>query len=83
MDKSINKEAFKATMTKIWNPEGWIIFYKVGHNRMLIEFQKDVDIDGVLASRPWSFDKHLICIQEFDSHTPPNEINFTHEPFLI
>lgn len=45
MDKSINKEAFKATITKIWNPEGWIVFNEVGHNRMLTEFQKDVDID--------------------------------------
>lgn len=42
-----------------------------------------MDIEHVLNGRSWSFDKNLICIQEFDSNTPPSEMNFTHEPFWI
>ncbi|KAF5471950.1 hypothetical protein F2P56_008707, partial [Juglans regia] len=83
MEKGLNREAFKSTMIKIWNLEGWIAFSEVGHNRFIIEFQKVLDIERVLNGRPWSFDKYLICIQEFDSNTPPNEIKFTQEPFRI
>ncbi|XP_040992702.1 uncharacterized protein LOC121239512 [Juglans microcarpa x Juglans regia] len=83
MEKSLNREALKLTMTKLWNPEGRIVFNEVGHNRFIIEFHKEVDIERVLKGIPWSFDKHLICVQDFDSSTPPTEINFTHEPFWI
>lgn len=40
-----------------------------------------MDIERVLNGKPWSFDKNLICIQEFDSNTPLNEMNFSHEHF--
>lgn len=83
MEKNLNKEAFKASMTKVWNLEGSIVFHEVGHHKYLIEFQKSVDIDRVLKGRPWSFDKHLICIQLLDNSNPPNEDMFTYEPFWI
>ncbi|XP_040988946.1 uncharacterized protein LOC121236564 [Juglans microcarpa x Juglans regia] len=83
MDKNLNKEAFKGTVTKVWNLEGSVWFNEVGHHRFLVEFQKDVDIERVLNGQPWTFDKHLICIQPFGKSTPPNEMIFNQEPFWI
>lgn len=83
MDRNINKEALKTTMTKIWNPKGWLQFNEVGHNRYLVEFQKVMDKERVLNIRPWSFDKNLVCIQEFSTTIPPAELVFTHEPIWI
>lgn len=84
IDKNMKKEAFKAAMTKIWNPEGWLFFKEVGHNKFIVDqFQKRMDMERVLNGRPWFFDKSLICIQQFDSNTPPNEMNFNQEPFWV
>ncbi|XP_040995985.1 uncharacterized protein LOC121242150 [Juglans microcarpa x Juglans regia] len=82
MDKNLNKEAFKRSVTKVWNPEGSVWFTEVGHHLFLVEFQKDVDIVRVLNGRPWTFDKHLIFIQLFDKSTP-NEMIFNQEPLWI
>lgn len=50
MDNSL-KEAFKATLPKVWNHEGSICFKKVGHHKFLVEFQRDVDIERELNGR--------------------------------
>lgn len=42
-----------------------------------------MDIDWVLNGRPWSFDKNLICIQDFSTTILPTRLVFTHEPFWI
>lgn len=43
VDKSVNEEAFRSTMSTVWKPEGWIQFKKVEDNRMLVEFQYEQD----------------------------------------
>ncbi|KAF5465302.1 hypothetical protein F2P56_015322 [Juglans regia] len=79
----VNRQAFKSTMSKIWRPEGWIQFKDVGVNRMLVEFQYDRDKEKVLAGRPWSFDRALICLQEVDGEVPLKDIKFERELFWV
>lgn len=81
MDKSFNKVAFKATLTKVWNLEASISFGEVGNHRFLVEFQRRTDIERVMQGKPWTFDKHLI--QTIDRSTPPIEVKFYQEPFWI
>ncbi|XP_041009453.1 uncharacterized protein LOC121253514 [Juglans microcarpa x Juglans regia] len=83
MDKNLNKEAFKTTMSKIWNPEGAVSFTKVGYHKFLVELQKAMDIERVKKGTPWSFHKNLIYFKEFDSKIPLSEVVFTHEPFWL
>ncbi|XP_042952204.1 uncharacterized protein LOC122289286 [Carya illinoinensis] len=81
--RSVNREAFKSTMAKVWNLEGWITFKEIGFNKFLIEFQLLSDKRKVLQGRPWSFDRHLICMKDFKDDLAPNEISFKTEPFWV
>ncbi|XP_042939400.1 uncharacterized protein LOC122274425 [Carya illinoinensis] len=82
-DRSVNREAFKSTMAKVWNLEGWITFKEIGFNKFLIEFQLLSDKRKVLQGRPWSFDRHLICLKDFEDDLAPNDISFRTEPFWV
>ncbi|XP_041025493.1 uncharacterized protein LOC121265896 [Juglans microcarpa x Juglans regia] len=82
-NKVVNREAFKSTMSKVWKPEGWIRFKEIGENQVLLEFQKEQDKGIVIAGRPWSFDRMLACLEEFDGCTPLKEIPFAFEVFWV
>ncbi|XP_041025460.1 uncharacterized protein LOC121265854 [Juglans microcarpa x Juglans regia] len=52
-------------------------------NRLLIEFQLLSDKKKVLHGRPWSFDRYLVCLKDFDGELSPNEVQFSSEPFWV
>ena len=37
----------------------------------------------MLKGRPWSFDKSLLVVQEYNTETRPSRISFDHSPFWI
>lgn len=82
-NKIVNREAFKKTMSAAWKPEGWVKFKEVGKNRMLVDFQLEKDKTKVMLGRPWSFDRMLVCLQEFDGTSPLKEILFSSEVFWV
>lgn len=61
-----NKEAFKAMLRKIWQLAELIYFHKLGFNLLLAEFEDNLDKNRVLCDSPWSFDRNLILLQDFD-----------------
>ncbi|XP_042939449.1 uncharacterized protein LOC122274478 [Carya illinoinensis] len=81
--RTANREAFKTTMSKIWNTEGWLTFKELETNQFLIEFQLHSDKQKVLQGRPWSFDRHLVCMKELEGILSLSEVHFLTEPFWI
>ena len=47
-DRYANREAFKSTMSKVWNTKGWISYRDLGPNKFLLEFQLILDKEKVL-----------------------------------
>ncbi|XP_042962426.1 uncharacterized protein LOC122296689 [Carya illinoinensis] len=82
-DRTLNREAFKNTMAKVWNTSGWLTFKEFCPNKFLLEFQLLSDKKKVLHGRPWSFDCHRICLKEFESDLSPIEVQFNLEPFWV
>ena len=70
-------------MEKVWRPVRGMEFRKLGENSMQFVFFSKKDYDRVLMGRPWSFDKFLLVIQEYDSETRPSEVSFDQSPFWI
>jgi hypothetical protein len=52
-------------------------------NVWIFEFSKETDKVRVLKDRPWSFDRSLLALTEFDSGIPSSLWNFTSSPFWI
>ncbi|XP_042944730.1 uncharacterized protein LOC122278618 [Carya illinoinensis] len=82
-DRVVNREAFRATMSKVWHPEGWIQFKDEGENKVVVEFQFEQDKVKVLHGRPWTFDRSLVCMQEIDGLVPLKDLTFTRETFWV
>lgn len=81
--KTVNKEAFRSTLAKFWSSDGWLTFREVGENRFLVEFQNLSDKEKVMHERPWSFDRHIVNLQDFEGSLSRKEVQFKYESFLM
>jgi hypothetical protein len=82
-DKNTNKGAFKIVLMQIWRMVGWVDFKELQDNLWLFEFMKESDKQRVLAGWPWSFDRQILVINEFDGRIPPSQMEFKQSPFWI
>jgi len=64
--KKFNKEAFKALLSRIWRVDGRIFFKEIQETIWLFEFTEASDKQRVLGGRPWSYDRSLLVINDFD-----------------
>jgi hypothetical protein len=82
-DKSINREAFMSLLSTIWRIAGDVKFKDLKNNMWLFEFSDQADKRRVMEGRPWSFDRQILVLNEFDGSTPPSQLAFDHSPFWI
>jgi hypothetical protein len=83
MAKRVNKDAFKDVLTRIWRTRRGVIFKELDDNIWLFEFEEEDDMRRVLDGRPWSFDRYIIVLNEFDGRTPPTQMAFKQSPFWV
>ncbi|XP_042962496.1 uncharacterized protein LOC122296768 [Carya illinoinensis] len=83
VERPVNSEAFRTTMSQVWRLDGWIRFIEIGDQSFIIEFQKLEDKDKVLGGRPWFFDRCLLSLQEVDDTVSINKTQFRYEPFWV
>jgi hypothetical protein len=81
--KKLNKEAFKAILVRIWRPAVKVIFKEIQDNLWLFEFSEEGDKRKVLAGRPWSYDRTLLIVNEFDGQISPSQMDFSSTPIWI
>jgi hypothetical protein len=82
-ERKVNKEAFKTVLSRIWRIVGTVTFTEVQDNIWLFEFTDIDDKRRVLEGRPWSFDRQILILNDFDGNVPPAQVQFTHSPFWI
>ena len=54
-----------------------------GNNILLIEFELEVDAEKVLQGEPWSFDRHLVILQQFNGSKAIKELEFRVYAFWV
>ena len=50
---------------------------------MLSSFDTKEEVDRILSSEPWSFDKHLVVMQRYDHDLPFQDIKFERTTFWV
>jgi hypothetical protein len=81
--KRVNREAFQTQLSRIWRLVGTVVFKDLQDNLWLFEFTEEEDKYRILAGRPWSFDRHILVLNEFDGQCPPSQMAFMHSPVWI
>ena len=82
-EKRVNKEGFISVFKRIWRTESGINFKEIQPNMWMFEFSLEADKMKVLEGRPWSFDRFLLTLLDFDGSIPSSQWEFTTSPFWI
>lgn len=70
-ERKVNKEAFKNVLSRIWRILGTVVFNEVQDNVWVFEFDDIDDKKREMEGRPWSFDRQILILNEFDGSVPP------------
>ena len=81
--KSISIDALIKNMRMLWKPNKGVQIFEVDEDLFLEEFGDGKDKKKVLDMCPWSYEKQLVLLQEFDGKLTPKEIEIRWAPFWI
>ena len=74
--RAINVDVIARTFTPLWRAKNGFKIQRFGEHKLLFTFDNKRDVERILMSEPWSFDKHLIVMQRYDSDSPLQDIKF-------
>ena len=79
----LQTEEVARTFRQLWRTTNGFKIRNQGNNIVLFMFDNLSDVDKILKSQPWSFDKHLIVMQRYTGDTPVQELEFKKIPFWV
>jgi hypothetical protein len=82
-EKQVNREAFQSVMSRLWRMAGTVVFKEVSDNIWIFEFTEEEYKKRVMEGRPWSFDRQILVLNEFDGQCLPAKMEFITSPFWI
>ena len=81
--KSISIDTLRKNMRMLWKPNKGVQISEVDADLFLVEFGDAQDKKKVLDMSPWSYEKQLVLLQEFDGKLTPKELEIRWTPFWI
>ena len=81
--RAINVDSIARTFTPLWREKKGFKIQKIGGHEMLFSFDTKEEVDKILISEPWSFDKHLVVMQCYEHDLPLEDIKFERTNFWV
>ena len=81
--KCISLDTLRKNLRMLWKTNKWVNISELEANLFLVEFGDVRDKKKVLDMSPWSFEKQLVIIQEFEGEKTPKELEVKWLPFWI
>ena len=81
--RAINVDSIARTFTPLWRAKKGFKIQKIRDHEMLFSFDTKEEVDKILNSEPWSFDKHLVVMQRYDHDLPLEDIKFERTNFWV
>ena len=78
--RALNMDAIATTFKPLWHSKNGFRLKNLGNHIILFIFDSKADVENILSSEPWSFDKNLMVLQwyETDSKMKDMFFNLTH-----
>lgn len=67
-------DAVARTFRQLWRSTNGFKIRNLGDHIVLFVFKNQGDVDRILLSEPWCFDKHLVVLQRYDSDTSVSDL---------
>ena len=81
--RALNIEAVGRTFKPLWRARKDFKIREAGDHILLFVFELETDAERVLATEPWSFDKHVVIFQRYDFSIPAKQLRFTKLTFWV
>ena len=79
--RALSVEVLAQTITPLWRARNGFKIQIIGNHRILFTFDNKDDVDRILSSEPWSFDKHLGVMQRYDCDMSIQDLKFEKTTF--
>jgi hypothetical protein len=79
----INIEAVIRTFKPLWRTEKGFLARDMGDNILLFEFEDGADMERVLFSEPWSYDKYLVAFRKVVEDVEIENVVFDQVAFWV
>ena len=73
----LNMEVMARTFKQLWRSINGFKIRNHQDHRVLFVFDNLTDVDRILQSQPWSFNKHLVMVQRYNTDVPVRDLSFT------
>ncbi|XP_030940140.1 uncharacterized protein LOC115965077 [Quercus lobata] len=81
--KSITIEALRKNLRMVWKPSKSVQINEVEDELYLVEFGDGRDKKRILEMCPWTYEKSLILLKEFEGEQVPKDISLWQSPFWV
>nr|POE73371.1 hypothetical protein CFP56_08682 [Quercus suber] len=81
--KSIMLDALRKNLRMIWKPSKGVQIMEIKDEMYMVEFGDGKNKKKVLEMSPWSYEKQLILLHDFEGEQAPKEISLTRSHFWI
>ena len=81
--RCISLDTLRKNLRMLWKTNKWVNVFELEADLFLVEFGDVKDKKKVLDMSPWSFEKQLVIIQEFEGEQTPKEMEVKWSPFWI
>ena len=71
------------TFRPLWRTRGNFEVNDAGNNKVLFDFEFEVDAVKVLIEEPWTFDKQMVVLERYDGSTPILNLQFKSISFWV
>ena len=69
-------EIIAKTFTPLRRARNGFKIQSFGDHKILFTFDNKEDVDRILEGKPWSFDKHLVVMSQYENESPLEDIKF-------
>ncbi|XP_050240923.1 uncharacterized protein LOC126689789 [Quercus robur] len=81
--RSLNIDAIARTFSPLWRSKAGFNIKNNGDHIILFSFDNELEVDRILSSEPWCFDKHLMVLSKIKKGSPLKECNFNRASFWV
>ena len=81
--RALNIDTIAKNFTPLWRSKNGFKVTKEGDHVVLFSFDNQEDIDKILKTEPWSFDKHLMVLQRYDREIDVVDMDFNMVTFWV
>ena len=81
--RSISLEALRKNLRMIWKPNKGVQITKIDDELYLVEFGDGRDKKKTMDMSPWSYEKQLVLLKEFEGEQVPKDISIKQSPFWV